>query len=88
MFLFRKEPEKPNYFKIVAITVAIIAAVAAAGYAAYLFCKKKGISCCFRKCDKCDENEEFDNEDFDLDSDADADLDVVVDGDSAAEAAL
>ena len=46
MFLFRKEPEKPNYVKIVAITLSIIAAVAAAGYAAYLYCKKKGICCC------------------------------------------
>ena len=78
MFVFRKEPEKPNYFKIVAITLGIIAAVAAAGYAAYVFCKKKGICCRLRKCDECDDFDDFDPEDFDTDED---DVDVEIESD-------
>ena len=37
---FRREPEKPNYFKIAAITVAIIAAVGALAFVAYTLFKK------------------------------------------------
>ncbi len=76
MFLFRKEPEKPNYVKIVVITLSIIAAVAAAGYAAYLFCKKKGISCCICK------SEDFDNTCYEDEDDlVDEDVEVEVEGD-------
>jgi hypothetical protein len=79
MFLFRKEPEKPNYVKIVAITLSIIAAVAAAGYAAYLYCKKKGICCCICK------SEDFDDSccDDELDGAKDEEVEVEVEGDEA-----
>ena len=79
MFWIKKEPEKPNYAKIVAITLGIIAAVAAVGYAAYLYCKKKGICCYLCKCDKkaCDEpEEEFDELDEDDIDGADLDVEV------------
>ena len=57
MFWFKKEPEKPNYLKIALIVASIITAVAAAGYGAYMFCKKKGIKCCLCKSAKFDEPE-------------------------------
>ncbi len=76
MFLFRREPEKPNYFKIVAVTLGIIAAVAAAGYGAYVFCKKKGLLCRFCKDCDFDEYDDFDDEDFEIDDSDDVDVEV------------
>ena len=37
---FKREPEKPNYFKIIAITVAIIAAIGGLAFLAYKLFKK------------------------------------------------
>ena len=37
---FRREPEKPNYFKIIAITLAIIAGIGAAAVSAYKLFQK------------------------------------------------
>lgn len=61
--LFRKEPEKPNYVKIVVTTLSIIAAIAAAGYGVYLYCKKKGIRCCVCKSENFDDTDYEDNTD-------------------------
>ena len=43
---FKREPEKPNYFKIVAITLGIIAGIGAAAVVAYKLFQKY-----FRLCD-------------------------------------
>lgn len=53
MFPFQKKVEKPNYWKIVGITLGIIAAIAAAGVAVYALLKKTGVCCCDDCCD-CD----------------------------------
>ncbi len=54
MFLFQKKVEKPNYWKIVGITLGIIAAIGAAGVALYALLKKYGYCCCDDCCDCCD----------------------------------
>ncbi len=54
MFLFQKKEEKTNYWKIVGITLGIIAAIAAAGVAVYALLKKNGYCCCDDCCDCCD----------------------------------
>ena len=53
MFLFQKKEEKTNYWKIVGITLGIIAAIGAAGVALYALLKKNGYCCCDDCCD-CD----------------------------------
>ena len=40
MFFFEKKKEKPNVAKIVAISVGVTFAVAAAVYGVYMFCRK------------------------------------------------
>ncbi|MBO5701018.1 MAG: hypothetical protein J6S71_01135 [Clostridia bacterium] len=50
MFLFQKKEEKTNYWKIVGITLGIIAAIGAAGVAVYALLKRAGYFCC---CDEC-----------------------------------
>jgi hypothetical protein len=50
MFLFQKKEEKTNYWKIVGITLGIIAAIGAAGVAVYALLKRAGYFCC---CDDC-----------------------------------
>ena len=50
MFLFQKKEEKTNYWKIVGITLGIIAAIGAVGVALYALLKKAGYFC----CDCCD----------------------------------
>ena len=50
MFLFPKREEKTNYWKIVGITLGIIAAIGAAGVAVYALLKRAGYFCC---CDDC-----------------------------------
>lgn len=50
MFLFQKREEKTNYWKIVGITLGIIAAIGAAGVAVYALLKRAGYFCC---CDDC-----------------------------------
>ena len=59
---FRREPEKPNYFKIVAITLGIIAGIGAAAVVAYkLFLKY------FPLCDcECEDFLDDDCEDCDI----------------------
>ena len=42
MFLFQKREEKTNYWKIVGITLGIIAAIGAAGVAVYALLKRAG----------------------------------------------
>ncbi|MGM9643444.1 MAG: hypothetical protein ACI3XI_09570 [Eubacteriales bacterium] len=54
MFLFQKKEEKTNYWKIVGITLGIIAAIGAAGVAIYALLKKTGVCCCDDCCDCCD----------------------------------
>ena len=54
MFLFQKKEEKTNYWKIVGITLCIIAAIGAAGVALYALLKKAGYFCCDCDCDCCD----------------------------------
>ena len=51
MFLFQKKEEKTNYWKIVGITLGIIAAIGAAGVALYALLKKAGYFCCDCDCD-------------------------------------
>lgn len=53
MFLFQKKEEKTNYWKIVGITLGIIAAIGAVGVALYALLKKAGYCCCDDCCD-CD----------------------------------
>ncbi len=59
MFFIEKKPEKPNIGKIVAISVGVTFAVAAAVYGVYVFCRK------YCKLCKCDED--FLDDDFDCD---------------------
>ncbi|MBQ1196734.1 MAG: hypothetical protein IIX44_10870 [Clostridia bacterium] len=55
MFLFQKKEEKTNYWKIVGITLGIIAAIGAAGVALYALLKRAGYFCCCDDyCDCCD----------------------------------
>ncbi len=54
MFLFQKKVEKPNYWKIVGITLGIIAAIGAAGVAVYALLKRAGYFCCCDDCCDCD----------------------------------
>lgn len=58
-----KEYEKPNYAKIVGITLGIIAGVGALGAGAYLYCKKKGIKICICKSGEA-EDDFYDDEDI------------------------
>ena len=53
MFLFQKKEEKTNYWKIVGITLGIIAAIGATGVALYALLKKAGYFCC-DCCDCCE----------------------------------
>lgn len=66
MFFIEKKPEKPNVAKIVAISVGVTFAVAAAAYGVYLFCRKYCSLC------KCDDSF-FDDDDFDCDCLCDCD---------------
>ena len=59
-----KEYEKPNYAKIVGITLGIMAGIGAAGVGAYLYCKKKGIKICICKSGECEDEEWYDDEDI------------------------
>ena len=67
MFFIEKKPQKPNVGKIVAISVAVTFAVAAAVYGVYVFCRKYCSLC------KCDES--FLDDDFDCDCICDCDCD-------------
>lgn len=78
MFWVKKEPEKPNYGKIIGITLAIIAGIAAVGYAAYLYCKKMGIHCCICKSGSADDENWDDLEDLEFDEDNAEDVEVEV----------
>ena len=80
MCFFRK-PEKPHYGKVIAITVGVTLAIAAAAYAAYRFFADR--CCCDYECDDCcdcDDDELFDDEDDDFDDD-----DEFIDGDDFAD---
>ena len=61
MFFIEKKPEKPNIGKIVAISVGVTFAVAAAAYGIYMFCRKY---CSLYKSD-----DSFLDDDFDCDCD-------------------
>lgn len=63
MFLFQKKEEKTNYWKIVGITLGIIAAIGAVGVALYALLKKKGYCCCCddELCDCCDCDDCYDD---------------------------
>lgn len=79
MFLFQKKEEKTNYWKIVGITLGIIAGIGAVGVALYALLKKAGYFCCCDDCcdcDCCDCDEEYYDvtcpscgEDFEVDED-------------------
>lgn len=58
MFFIERKKEKPNVGKIVAISVGVTFAVAAAVYGVYMFCRKY--------CKLCDCGDELFDEDFDL----------------------
>ena len=73
MCLFRK-PETPQYGKVIAITVGVTLAVAAAAYAAYRFFAER---CCKYCCDDCDCDCDCDCDDDDLFCDEDDDADDV-----------
>lgn len=73
MCLFRK-PEKPQYGKVIAITVGVTLAVAAAAYAVYRFFAER---CCKYCCDDCDCDCDCDCDDDDLFCDEDDDADDV-----------
>ncbi|MBQ2513388.1 MAG: hypothetical protein II534_08595 [Clostridia bacterium] len=75
MFLIKKEVEKPNYAKIVGITLGIIAGIAAVGCAVYVILKKYGIKCRLCKSCDCDNCDFLDEDDF---SDDDSDVEVEV----------
>ena len=64
MFLFQKKEEKTNYWKIVGITLGIIAAIGAAGVAVYALLKRAGYFCCCDDCCDC-----CDCDDYCLDDD-------------------
>lgn len=76
MCFFKREPEKPNYWKIVTITLSIIAGIAALGYGAYVLYEKylKDKKCFWWKnCDNCDLDdlfEEFEDDDVDIEVEA------------------
>lgn len=81
MCFFRKT-EKPHYGKVIAITVGVTLAIAAAAYAAYRFFADR--CCCDYECDDCcdcDDDELFDDEDDDSD-----DVEVEVEDAPAADA--
>lgn len=62
MFLFQKKEEKTNYWKIVGITLGIIAAIGAVGVALYALLKKNGYCCCDDElCDCCDCDDCYDD---------------------------
>lgn len=63
MFLFQKKEEKTNYWKIVGITLGIIAAIGAVGVALYALLKKNGYCCCCddELCDCCDCDDCYDD---------------------------
>ncbi len=58
MFFIEKKKAKPNVAKIVAISVGVTFAVAAAIYGVYIFCRKY--------CKLCDCGDELFDEDFDV----------------------
>jgi hypothetical protein len=59
MFLFQKKEEKTNYWKIVGITLGIIAAIGAAGVAVYALLKRAGYFCCCDDCCDCCDCEDY-----------------------------
>ena len=63
MYLFQKKEEKTNYWKIVGITLGIIAAIGAVGVALYALLKKNGYCCCCddELCDCCDCDDCYDD---------------------------
>lgn len=77
MCFFKKEPEKPNYWKIVTITISIIAAIAGAAYGAFIlyekYLKEKKF-CWWKKCEDCDIDDLF--EDYE-DEDAEIEIEAV-----------
>ena len=75
MFLIKKEVEKPNYAKIVGITLGSIAGITAVGFAVYMILKKYGIGCRLCKSSDCDNCDFLDEDDF---SDDDSDVEVEV----------
>ena len=58
MFFIEKKKEKPNVGKIVAISVGVTFAVAAAIYGVYMFCRKY--------CKLCDCGDELFDDDFEI----------------------
>ena len=64
MFLFQKKEEKTNSWKIVGITLGIIAAIGAAGVAVYALLKRAGYFCCCDDCCDCCDCDDYclDNE--------------------------
>jgi len=89
MFLIKKEVEKPNYAKIVGITLAIIAGIAAVGAAVYYFIKKKGLCCYFcnkADCEGCGYAEEVLGEDEDFEDLPEEDEAIEVEVEDAPEA--
>ncbi|MBE6538231.1 MAG: hypothetical protein E7671_02055 [Ruminococcaceae bacterium] len=73
MFFIEKKPEKPNIGKIVAISVGVTFAIAAAAYGVYMFCRKYCSLC------KCDDT--FLDDDFDCDCLCDCDCEDCDDAD-------
>lgn len=67
---FFKKPEKPQYGKVIVITVGITLAIAAAAYAAYRFFANR---CCEYCCD-CDDDDLFCDEDDDDSDDVEVEV--------------
>ena len=71
---FFKKPEKPQYGKVIAITVGITLAIAAAAYAAYRCFANRGCEYCCDDCCDCDDDDLFCDEDDDDSDDVEVEV--------------
>lgn len=71
---FFKKPEKPQYGKVIAITVGSTLAIAAAAYAAYRFFANRCCEYCCDDCCDCDDDDLFCDEDDDDSDDVEVEV--------------